>query len=149
MRKIVYLYFIMSFLIYGCKQSASKDKNNPSNTSYSSSNSNPLKGLVLLGVEKTDSLYTVNNRCDGGYAVFKMFEKEFYYYHPQEGAIYSIKKIIKKNNNNYNIITNGYYYFKGDKLIPQENSWILNKKKIYYGNLEKKMIKLKTYYLIV
>ncbi len=91
-----------------------------------------ITNSTFLGVIKTDSIYTVYNRCDGGYPVlrFHINDNEFYFYAPQEGANYIIKE-IKNDDDKYIINTTGYYFLKGENISKQNDTWYLEKK----GNL--------------
>ncbi|KFF01782.1 hypothetical protein [Flavobacterium hydatis] len=125
MKKIkFYIIGSLILLMFSCK---GQDKNEVINNS-NNQKVNDLNGITLLEVEKTDSLYTVYNRCDGGNGVLRISEKEFYYYHPQEGAYYNIQNVEKINSNKYKITSDGYYFFKNDKLIPENSVWSLTKK---------------------
>ncbi|AZA53428.1 hypothetical protein EG348_10605 [Chryseobacterium sp. G0201] len=86
-----------------------------------------LKNITFLGVNKTDSIYTVYNRCDEGYPSIHFKQNEFYFYDPQEGANYIIKD-IKNGNNRYVINTTGYYFIEGENIIKQNDTWFLEKK---------------------
>lgn len=85
-----------------------------------------LTSSTLLGVIKTDSIYTVYDRCDGGYPVLRFEKNKFYFYDPQEGAHYIIKDIIS-NKNKYIINTSGYYFLENEKVSSQNDTWLLKK----------------------
>lgn len=111
------LIIIFSILVIGCK-GQEKDRIKESVN---------LANLKLLGVTKTDSLYTVKNRCDGGYPVLRFYKSKFYFYVPQEGAYYLTESIEKIENNFYKITTNGYYFLSSEKPIKEKSIWHLKK----------------------
>jgi hypothetical protein len=114
------LVVIFSVLIISCRgQERDKIKKNKENIN--------LSNLTLLGVNKTDSLYTVNNRCDGGYPVLRFYKNKFYFYIPQEGTYFLTESIEGNGNNSYKITTNGYYFLANEKPIQDKSIWHLKK----------------------
>ncbi|WDF59941.1 hypothetical protein PQ462_00915 [Flavobacterium sp. KACC 22758] len=112
-----FLSIIFSVLIISCK-GQDKEKNKETVN---------LNNLTLLGVTKKNSLYTVINRCDGGYPVLRFYKNRFYFYIPQEGAYYLTESIKEIENQNYQITTKGYYFLSNEKPIPSKKIWYLRK----------------------
>lgn len=102
-----------------------------------------LNNFVLLGVIKTDSLYTINNKCDGGYPVLRFYKNEFYFYAPQEGSNYLIESIEETKNNEYKITTKGYYLIANQKPIQEKRVWRLIKENELLWNFENDKLNVK------
>lgn len=107
---------IVSIFLINCNGQGKENSDNKAN----------LTNSTFLGVTKTNSLYTVYNRCDGGYSVLRFEKNEFYFYTPQEGSYYIIRD-IKYNNNKYIINTKGYYFLKGENILNRNDTWYLEK----------------------
>lgn len=112
-----FLIIIFSVLIISCKNQEKEKTSKYVN----------LTDLTLLGVVKTDSLYTVNNRCDGGYTVLRFYNNKFYFYVPQEGSYYITESIQEITKGSYKIITKGYYFLQNEKTIQEKSTWHLKK----------------------
>lgn len=118
MKNNILLVIILMFLL-SCKGNGQeKETGSKNDIDFTSS--------TLLGVTKTDSIYTVYYRCDGGYPVLRFEKNNFYFYDPQEGAHYIIKDIVS-NKDKYTINTSGYYFLENEKVSSQSDTWFLER----------------------